>query len=188
MDFIKDYVGSFLKTWESWKITNFAHDPGGFTAFGISRIYHPNAKIFKLIDSGEKDQTKLLAAASEFYQDWFNSVKNNNLQLLPEILHIPYFDFTVNAGEDDAIACWQRTINYFVKDKVKVDGGFGKGTKAASQIVISLADKKDLFHVYQQNRLSIYIEKTVKDPRKIETLNGWKNRVNDLTRRVLEVT
>ena len=65
----------FYKKWEGWKITNDPDDPGKFTAFGISRKFHPNAKIFNLIDSGVKSIILLEEAAVEFYSEEINKTK-----------------------------------------------------------------------------------------------------------------
>ena len=172
----------FLSVWESWKITNDPDDPGGFTAYGISRKYHPNARIFKLIDSGVKDPVKLEEAAIEFYQERTNEFSEKFLKSLPERFHFAFYDFSINAGYDDAALCWQKTLNFFFPNSLKEDGDFGSNTKKISQKFFTALDNPIAFLIYQENRLGIYIDKTSRSPEKIKYLKGWKNRTQDLTK------
>lgn len=171
---------NFFKKWEGWKITNDPDDPGKFTAFGISRKYQPNARIFKLIDSGEKRVEILEEAAVEFYTEEINSIKG--IKHIPERFQFAFYDFAINAGSDDAALCWQRTVNFFFPGSLKEDGDFGNNTINTTKKFITALDNPIAFLVFQENRLGIYIDKTSKNPEKIKYLKGWKNRTQDLTK------
>ena len=170
----------FIKQWEGWEITDDPDDPGKFTAFGISRRFHPNARIFKLIDSGEKRIEKLEEAAVEFYSGEINNTKE--LKYIPERFHFAFYDFAINAGPDDAALCWQKTVNFFFPKSLKEDGDFGKNTIDITKKFFTALDNPIAFLIFQENRLGIYIDKTCKNPEKIKYLRGWKNRTQDLTK------
>ena len=170
----------FFRRWEGWEITDDPDDPGGFTAFGISRKYHPSARIFKLIDSGVKDVSLLEEAAIEFYTSEIENTKG--IKHLPERFHFAFYDFAINAGQDDATLCWQRTVNFFFPNSLKEDGGFGSKTGEITRKYFTALDNPIAFLIYQENRLGIYIDKTAKDGKKLKYLRGWKNRTLDLTK------
>jgi len=180
IDFKEVYVKQFLKVWEAWKITDDPRDPGRYTAFGISRRYHPDAEIFKLIDSGVRNVDVLQNSAASFYHQWY--LKTDTINYLPAILEIPFFDFVVNAGEDDAILCWQKTVNFFKNGFLLEDGILGPTTRRISKDVASGFNTQTHLLIFQNYRLSIYIDKVSNNPEKAVFIKGWKNRVNALTR------
>ena len=173
----------FYERWEGWKITDDKDDPGGFTAFGISRVYHPKARIFKLIDSGVTDAVELEKAAVEFYTDQINETKG--IKHIPERFHFAFYDFGINAGLDDATLCWQKTVNFFFPNSLKEDGDFGNNTIKTTQKFFTALDNPIAFLIFQENRLGIYIDKVSRKPEKIKYLKGWKNRTQDLTKEFL---
>lgn len=170
----------FYKKWEGWKVTNDPDDPGKFTAFGISRKFHPNAKIFKLIDSGVTSIILLEEAAVEFYTEEINKTKG--IHHIPERFQFAFYDFAINSGPDDAALCWQKTVNFFFPNSLKEDGDFGSKTVEITRKFLTALDNPIAFLIFQENRLGIYIDKTSKNPEKIKYLKGWKNRTQDLTR------
>lgn len=181
MDLIK-YV-KFLEIWEKPVVTNFAHDPGKQTAFGISRVYHPNDPIWAEVDAGRTSKENLIKFGTIFYEKQAETLKKYT-DYLPAKVHPFFVDAAINMGEDDAIVCWQNTLinfHYYTTVLVSADGAFGPKTKKASLGMLAYPSPVIPAMVFQQMRLSAYIEKVLKKPEKLITLGGWKNRVNSLT-------
>src|SRR6202012_1283339 len=88
-------------------------DPGGETAFGISKRAYPNLDIKNLTQQ----------EATEIYsRDYWDPIRGDEL---PDSVSFALLDFAVNSGVATSIRCLQRAVN------VSVDGVLGPQTIAA---------------------------------------------------------
>lgn len=116
-------------------VHNDPRDPGGRTAWGISRRYHPNWPGWKLIDAGKTDGASLEPLAKEFYKEflfrWWH--------LCNDALKPAFCDAVVNMGLGrpgdrnlDAGELLQIAMNCLAqKNYLKVDGDIGNLTVTA---------------------------------------------------------
>jgi len=104
----------------------FSDDPddsGGKTIFGIASKYHP--KIYKEVYKmyKEKGRERALGLAKRFY---YKEFWNPDYDLIKDSsLAFRLFDFGVNASKERAVKIFQKSINFFKQNKIKVDGIFG---------------------------------------------------------------
>jgi lysozyme family protein len=116
-------------------VHNDPRDPGGHTAWGISRRYHPNCPIWKLVDAGRVDRVTLEPLVKTFYIQflfrwWY---------LFNGPLRAVFCDSVVNMGLGrvgdknlDAGELLQMSMNCLAqKNYLKVDGDIGNITVAA---------------------------------------------------------
>jgi len=133
----KEWLAFFewLMDRESRVVHNDPRDPGGHTAWGISRRYHPNCPIWKLVDAGRVDRSTLEPLVQEFYAEflfrWWH--------LFNGPLRAVFCDSVVNMGLGrvgdknlDAGELLQMSMNCLAqKNYLKVDGAIGNLTVAA---------------------------------------------------------
>ena len=136
---------------------NDPKDPGGETNFGIAKRSHPDVDIANLTKDGAKEIYK------EHY--W---VKNKVESLSEELRHI-YFDMCVNQGRGTAVKILQRAINA-KGGNLKVDGGFGSGTKAALDKYTPELERCRMY------RVKHYMDIVARKPEQERFLYGWFRR------------
>ena len=138
----------------------YVHDPkdlGGETNFGIAKRFYPDVDIKNLTKEGAKEIYK---------KDYWD--KNKVDDLTPELKHI-FFDMCVNQGRGTAVKILQRAINGKGGD-LKVDGGFGPGTKAAFDKYKPSLDRVRCY------RLKHYYDLVNRKPEQERFLYGWYKR------------
>jgi lysozyme family protein len=138
----------------------YVHDPkdlGGETNFGIAGRFYPDVDIKNLTKQGAKEIYK---------KDYWD---RNKVDDLPDNLKHIYFDMCVNQGRGTAVKVLQRAINGKGGD-LKVDGGFGPGTKGA------LAKYKPSLDRVRCYRLKHYYDLVNKKPEQERFLFGWFKR------------
>lgn len=121
-------------------------DRGGETVDGISRNYHPTAKVWKYVDMAKRtvgiDSNKIntylksipqfAAARDEFYKANFWDV--NNLDLIDsQLVANELYDTGVNQGTKSAAKYLQYSLNFLNQNQriypdIKVDGDVGPTT------------------------------------------------------------
>jgi len=112
----------------------FSNDPvdvGGKTIYGIASRYHKEwfDLVYKAYKSGDIKTAKKLTEQFyklKFWNDKYNYIEDSSLAFR-------LFDFGVNAGVKKSVKIFQRSINFFWREKLKVDGVFGDET-----LIISL--------------------------------------------------
>jgi hypothetical protein len=135
---------------------NDPDDSGGETNFGISKASYP----------GEDIKNLTRERAIEIYKkDWWDPYPYEGID---GKLAAKVFDISVNVGVKTAHRRFQEAINNFVIPKIKVDGIFGKGTKAAA----NLCDPDKLCDTFKKTMESYY-----RGLNKPKYLKGWLNRL-----------
>ena len=138
----------------------YVNDPtdlGGETNFGITKRFYPDVDIKNLTEEGAKEIYK---------KDYWDK---NKVDDLPDDLKHIYFDMCVNQGRGTAVRVLQRAINGKGGD-LKVDGGFGPGTKGA------LAKYKPSLERVRCYRLKHYYDLVNRKPEQERFLFGWFKR------------
>lgn len=169
-----DSFFNWLMDREGRIVTKDPRDPGGQTCWGISRKYHPNSRIWVLVDGGVKG-SDLEPVVNQFYQDYLGEYWNFFGPKLREV----FCDAFVNMGggragdkNKDAVELLQMSVNCLLgRNELLVDGGFGNKTKSA---VSSLSPSALAYTMcalrmteYRRRKSSVYGD-------------GWLNRVEHL--------
>lgn len=148
----------------------FVDDPedrGGATKFGITHLTLASFRKRQV----SKDDVKNLSKeeAVEIYNYLF---KTDKLNLLPEFLHAPMFDFVVHSGPKNPIKILQSIVG------VVEDGKLGPETaKACGRFM-----PEDLLFALAKRRILFLIRLTQKAPGQIKFLAGWIMRVLEFLR------
>ena len=138
----------------------YVHDPtdlGGETNFGIAKRFYPDVDIKNLTKEGAKEIYK---------KDYWDK---NKVDDLPDDLKHIFFDMCVNQGRGTAVKVLQRAINGKGGD-LKVDGGFGPGTKGALDKYKPSLDRVRCY------RLKHYYDLVNRKPEQERFLFGWFKR------------
>ena len=161
---------------EGRSITDNRTDPGGLTAWGISRRYNPGAAVWTLVDKGVTSGAVFEGAVKDFYWRMLKFYWNT----LPDRLRIAYCDAVVNMGAGKkgdrflgATELLQHAMNRLAGSHfVDVDGVFGPQTRAAVKTFDpgSLAFSMCAFRLVEYNGR----------PSAKYNLSGWINRVEKL--------
>mgnify|MGYP001769053993 CR=1 FL=1 len=170
---IWDQFFEWLMTWESRSVTNHPSDPGGQTAWGISRRYHPNWGGWDLVDAGQTHTPDFEHWVSAFYRTQYWTLwERFSSRLAPVVV-----DTAINMGEVYAIQCLQDSLNRLAGSKyVYVDGRWGSQTSAA----VRSSDQSSVALSMCALRLAEYGRRGKNgDPRRV-FLDGWINRVRSL--------
>jgi lysozyme family protein len=130
-------------------------DPGGYTAFGISERYFPEARDIKTVDD---------AIRVYYHRIWLV----HKLDRLPAWLQPIVFDMVVNPGPMPAIVILQRAIG------AKPDGKIGPLT-ATRAYAVTLR-KAAILRELVTERLVYYVARIAGNPRKLKFARGWIRR------------
>ncbi len=115
------------------------NDPGKETIDGISREYHPNLRLWILIDEMKRatnspeafkkaiQTTAIEAEITSFYSKHWDKFKCSELK---PVIDIILFDTSFMSGK--AVKLLQESINSFSLDMIKEDNNIGKYTIEAS--------------------------------------------------------
>lgn len=163
-------------------ITSDPHDPGGQTAWGIARKYHPDWPGWKMVDAGITSGPVFEKAVSDFYMGFLGPYWNT----MPERVREAFCDALCNMGPGKrgdkdlgAVEILQVALNRLAgHEYVEVDGNLGPNTRAA----IKNLDPNGLAMTMCLMRIEEYRARVERDPRKSRYLAGWLNRVSLLAR------
>lgn len=165
-------------------------DNGGETYRGISRAANPKWDGWKIVDANKplkKNQKindpKLEDNVRQFYYKYYYSpAKIDKLDDLLSSGHT--FSMAVNAGVRNGAKLLQKAINKVYNVKIAVDGVIGQET-----LKYANGGKSREVGIEMINQCNEYYEAIVrKKPSQKKFLNGWKNRVNDVTKTCTENT
>lgn len=171
--------------------SNHKDDRGGETYRGISRVYHPDWKGWKIIDAtkdsggnflglgaiGLQSHVLLESYVRDFYKEkYYDRYKGD---LLPREVAEEMFDISINLGLHQSVLFLQRSLNVFDSTDIdlKVDGLFGNKTLNAIMNFLNRQDSKLLvktLNIYQGNH---YLTLATKDSSQRSFIRGWLKRV-----------
>lgn len=134
-------------------------DPGGETNFGISKRAYPHEDIANLTEQ---------RAAFLYHRDYWRAVRSHEL---PTGIALAVFDGAVQHGTVTAARLLQEVLG------AKVDGIIGPKTLLAAR----QADTEWLIARYVLRRARLYARIQAKDPAQAVFIEGWFNRLRDLT-------
>ena len=164
---------AWLMKWEGKTVHNDPRDPGGQTAWGISRRYHPNWPGWALIDRGETTGLNIEMAVSNFYRETYR----NLWDAAPVRVRPVLVDTAVNMGSTYAVQLLQDGMNKLAgSEYLEVDGKWGPKTDYA----LKHAHHDGLAYTMCALRMAEYNRRARKDKAKQVFLGGWLNRVSDL--------
>ena len=163
----------WLMGWESREVHTDPRDPGGQTAWGISRRYWPKWAGWEWVDGGCAEDPGFASLVSDFYRTQYSGF----WQALPARVNAVAVDTAVNMGHDYAVQCIQTALNLLAGSAyVVVDGKMGPRTMDA----VKHADASALAYAMCAVRLAEYGRRGRNgDPRRV-FLDGWINRVRSL--------
>ena len=156
-------------------------DPGGETYRGITRNSFPKwsgwnkvdeAKTLygyqpKKIDSHLAGDPQLAVMVEVFYRREFWEP----LGRLPDLVKMKTFDFSVNAGQGNAVKVLQRALNS-LGARLAVDGKLGPTTRAAAEA----ADPGATVDGQCRFQAEYYLDRIKKNPALGKFKKGWLNR------------
>ncbi len=153
-------------------------DPGGQTAWGIARKYHPDWPGWVLVDRGYSSGPQFESLVRAFYRDLLAPYWDNLKPMVREAV----CDAVVNMGagkpgdkDKGAVEILQHAMNRLAGTEwVEVDGDFGPQTRAATKTMDPFA----LAYAVCAFRLAEYAERARRNPEKRVFLEGWLRRVH----------
>lgn len=164
---------TWLLSWETMAVTDIPGDPGGQTAGGISRRYHPQARVWQLVDAGITSGPEYEAAVHEFYDEKYQA----DFEILPRRLRAVFVDAAVNMGRVYAVQCLQDALCRIAgTDYVDIDGVMGPQTMTA----VKHCDPSAVAFCMCALRLAEYGRRGRRGDSRRDFLDGWINRVRDL--------
>lgn len=111
----------------------------------------------------------------------------NRIHQIPTPLNILVFDTSVLHGLGGSATILQNVLFGNGYKDIKIDGGLGPKTIEIMQSSLNKDGIEDLCNDFISFRLSRTIEIAKKDPKKQKALNGWKNRINALSKVVKNI-
>ena len=164
---------NWLMIWEGKTVHNDPRDPGGQTAWGISRRYWPKWAGWELVDSAQILDHRFESLVSDFYLAQYADLWKS----IPSRANAVAVDTAINMGHDYAVQCLQTALNRLAGTRyVVVDGKMGPRTMDA----VKHADASALAYAMCAVRLAEYGRRGRNgDPRRV-FLDGWINRVRSL--------
>ena len=161
----------WLMLWEGKVVHNDPRDPGGQTAWGISRKYHPLWAGWELIDNGREDLIPDLV--SSFYSVTYGALWD----AAPVRVRPVLVDTAVNMGQVYAVQLMQDSMCKLAGSRyLDVDGKWGPKTTEA----LKHANHDGLAFAMCAGRMAEYNRRARRDPDKRVFLGGWLNRVSSL--------
>lgn len=166
-----DEFFSWLMVWEGKTVHNDPRDPGGQTAWGISRRYWPNWEGWVLVDAGKLTEIEPLVSA--FYRDVYMHLWDSAPTRVRPVL----VDTAVNMGQVYAVQLMQDSMCKLAGSRyLDVDGKWGPKTDYA----LKKAHHDGLAFTMCAGRMAEYNRRARRDPGKRVFLSGWLNRVSAL--------
>ncbi len=149
------------------KVSNDAHDPGGYTNYGISTRFAKEHCLNISVEDLTQDQ------AIEIYKKYF-WIPYYFDDLTVESVVCKIFDTAVNIGPMPAIKIAQRVITKFYPS-FQVDGIIGEDT---ANVLNHISDTFFLSN-YREYLVHYYHSLVIHNPNLQKFLNGWISRAND---------
>ena len=163
----------WLMQWEGRAVTTDPRDPGGQTAWGISRRYHPLWPGWSMVDDGATSGPELEGAVKAFYRDTYGALWDGMPARVAPVL----VDTAINMGSVYAVQLMQDALCRLAGSKyVDVDGKLGPQTREA----LKRANHDGLAFTMCALRMAEYVRRARKDKDKLVFLQGWLNRVSSL--------
>ncbi len=172
MDF-SEILEKTLREEGSW--SNNANDAGGATMLGITQATLSSYRGRPV----SEDEVHALTRdeAMEIYRKLY--FDGPQINLLPEALQSPVFDWGVNAGPGRAIRGLQQLIDEAeVVPHISMDGGIGPATLNAVQKTLDAMGATVMVNAYQDERQKFYDEIVARKPSQAVFIKGWTNRTN----------
>lgn len=164
---------NWLMTWEGRTVHADPGDPGGQTAWGISRRYWPKWAGWELVDAGRANDPRFESLVSEFYLTNYADI----WKAIPSRANAVCVDTAINMGKLYSIQCLQDAMNRLAGSRyVLVDGSLGPQTLAALKGVDAGALALSMCAV----RLAEYGRRGRQGDGRRVFLDGWINRVRSL--------
>ena len=169
-DQVKKIISHIIK--EEGGFSDHAADKGGRTNFGItSQSWEEYQSRHKLEETDISEITR--SQAFSFYEERFY---NKNIDLLPEELQLPVFDFEVNAGKY-AITTLQQVLNTFndatINPTLSVDGVLGEKTATDARHFCRDFEDGYVVDYFILSRIYYYKGLVDRNPSQSVFLNGW---------------
>lgn len=163
----------WLMEWEGRTVTDDPRDPGGLTAWGISRRYWPAWYGWRLVDNGITAGPEFESAVNDFYQGSYQGLWS----VAPERVREVLVDTAINMGNVYAIQLLQASMCRLAGSRyLPVDGKWGPLTTEA----LKHAHHDGLAFTMCAGRMAEYVRRAGKDKAKLVFLQGWLNRVSGL--------
>ena len=163
----------WLMQWEGKAVAHDPRDPGGQTAWGISRRYHPMWPGWSMVDDGATSGPELEGAVKAFYRDTYGALWDGMPARVAPVL----VDTAINMGSVYAVQLMQDSMCRLAGSRyLPVDGKWGPLTTEA----LKHAHHDGLAFTMCAGRMAEYVRRAGKDKAKQVFLQGWLNRVRDL--------
>ena len=163
----------WLMQWEGKAVAHDPRDPGGQTAWGISRRYHPMWPGWSMVDDGATSGPELEGAVKAFYRDTYGALWDGMPARVAPVL----VDTAINMGSVYAVQLMQDSMCRLAGSRyLPVDGKWGPLTTEA----LKHAHHDGLAFTMCAGRMAEYVRRAGKDKGKLVFLQGWLNRVRDL--------
>jgi lysozyme family protein len=138
---------------------NIKGDRGGVTKYGIAQNSHPNIDITALDLAGAQDI---------YYREYWLTGLCPKLQEAVAVIH---FDGCVNHGPGRARKFLQQSVN------AAVDGLIGNKTLDA----LAATPEEEIINNLSHIRIQFYKDIVNNDPSQSKFINGWLNRISEVT-------
>ena len=146
-------------------------DPGGQTAWGISRRHHPFARVWELVDRGVTSGVDFEGHVKDFYREEYGTLWDSAPVRVRPVL----VDTAVNMGQEYAVRCMQTALCKLAGSAyITVDGDWGPKTDFA----VKKANHDGLAMAMCAVRMAEYNRRATVDKSKKVFLQGWLNRVS----------
>ena len=164
---------NWLMVWEGKTVHNDPRDPGGQTAWGISRRYFPKWAGWELVDSAQILDHRFESLVSDFYLAQYSGL----WRAIPARANAVAVDTAINMGYNYAVECLQTALNRLAGTRyVIVDGKMGPQTIDA----VKHSDASALAYAMCAVRLAEYGRRGKQGDDRRVFLDGWINRVRSL--------
>lgn len=162
--------------------SNDPDDPGGETACGISRVNHPQAKIWPILDRHQVKEQALLDAdfvllVSDFYKenfwDCYRLDEVRSQRIANEI-----YDSGVNLGQVRVARWVQENLNVLNRwgkawPDIIEDGQMGPATVNVLNYAVGKGEEEAIMKLLNADQCVYYKSRAQKNPIKEKFLHGW---------------
>lgn len=168
-----DILEKTLKEEGGW--VNDADDAGGATMMGVTQA---TLSVYRGYQVSEEEVAALSRdEAIAVYRKMF--YRDPKIDLLPEGLQGPVFDWGVNSGPGRAVMGLQQVVdNADVVPDINIDGGIGPMTLNAVTKTLAGIGLKKFVNMLQDERQKFCDEIVRRKPSQAKYIVGWTNRIN----------
>lgn len=155
--------------------SNDGDDLGGATMLGITHDTLAAYRGHPVTDDDVHNLTR--DEAIQIYRSLF--YEGPKINLLPDVLQGPVFDWGVNAGPGRAIKGLQQLVDDAdVVPDIAIDGGIGAFTLKAVRATLDALGDQTMVNAYQDERQKFYDGIVARKPSQAKFIQGWTNRTN----------